>query len=367
MKSLRHVVIGAGAGVISMHREALQLPTVDLVAVSDINAEAGQQRAQEFGCAFYSDYREMLEKERPEVTVITTPHPLHAQIAIECLSAGSHVLVEKPMAVQVSEADSMIAAAQENQRLLGVVFQHRFRSEIQTAHKLIQDGTLGEIQHIEMNRLWPRPESYFHQSPWRGTWAGEGGGVLMNQASHNLDVLCFLAGGLPKRVQAWTRRFLHAIETEDTAQAIFEWPNGALGSFHTSTAQVPQPEYLKIVGTRGYLEIVDKNLRLYLAEKDFREFSATSPAPFSSPKMHQEEIKLVPGQGNHASVYRNFHEAILNGGTFTSEGAQGRMELELANAMTYASATRGEVELPLDRQKYAALLDDLRQEAAQKK
>src|SRR5216684_293828 len=102
MKSLRHVVIGAGAGVIGMHRAALQLPTVDLVAVSDINVETGQQRAQEFGCTFYADYRQMLAKERPEIAVITTPHPLHTQIAIDCLRAGSHVLVEKPMAVQVA-------------------------------------------------------------------------------------------------------------------------------------------------------------------------------------------------------------------------------------------------------------------------
>lgn len=363
MKSLRHVVIGVGAGVINMHEEALHLPTVDLVAVSDINTEAGERRAREFGCTFYEDYRHMLEKERPDVTIITTPHPFHAQIAINALRAGSHVLVEKPMAVQVAEADAMIAAARENQKLLGVVFQHRFRPEVQTAYRLIQDGKLGDIQHVEMNRLWPRPESYFRTSPWRGTWKGEGGGVLMNQASHNLDVLCFLAGGLPQRVHAWTRRLLHDIETEDTAQAIFEWPNGALGSFHTSTAQMPQPEYLKLVGTRGYLEIISNELSLYLSDNDFREFSATSPEPFSSPKLKRVEVELTQGKGNHASVYRNFHEAILNGSTFTSEGEQGRMELELANAMIYASYTHSEVELPLDRQQYATLLENLRKES----
>lgn len=362
-RQLRHVVIGAGAGVLNMHLPALKQSIVKMVGVSDIHAEPGQQRAQELGCAFYTDYHQMLTEVKPDIAVITTPHPLHATIAIDCLRAGSHVLVEKPMAVQVAEADAMIETATQHKRLLGVVFQHRFRPEIQTARKLLQEGRLGALQHVEMTALWPRPASYFQQAPWRGTWAGEGGGVVMNQASHNMDVLCYLMG-MPTRVVAWTRRLLHTIETEDTVQAMLEWPAGVIGSFHTSTAEAYQPEYLKIVGTGGYLEIIGGEISVQLLEMDLREFVVTSSDPYSTPASHPASVELVESTGNHIAVYRNFHDAILHGSPFTSAAAQGRMELELANAIIYSSATHTTVELPLDRQKYTSLLADLRKQAA---
>jgi predicted dehydrogenase len=251
---LRHVIIGVAAGVFGGHRPALALPTVDLVAVSDINTEVGTQRASELQCAFYKDYRQMLRETRPGVAVILTPHFLHPAIAIDCLQAGCHVLVEKPIALQVADADAMIEEANRSQRLLGLIFQHRFRPEIRAAKKLLQEGLLGDIQRVELSAVWTRPDSYYKLASWRGTWAGEGGGILINQASHNLDLLCHLMG-LPARLYAWTRRLLHQIETEDTAQAILEWPNGALGSLHISSAEADIPERLKILGTRGYLEL----------------------------------------------------------------------------------------------------------------
>lgn len=361
-KRLRHALIGAAAGVFSMHEEALKLPEVQVVAVADINVEAGEQRARELGCPFYASYQQLLEKERPEVVTIMTPHPFHARIAIDCLQAGSHVLVEKPMAVQVAEADAMIEAADKAQRLLGVIFQQRLRPEIQAARRLIQEGRLGTIQHVTMEVAWPRTAYYYNLATWRGTWAGEGGGVLMNQAPHNLDLLCYLLG-LPARVFAWTRNLLHHIETEDTVQACLEWANGALGSLHISTAEAGIPETCTIVGTGGNLEIRPGKLTFRQLETDLKEFAANTPKAFAAPRVHEVPVTLEQGKGDHRAVYRNFYDALQGKGSFTSAGAEGRMELELANSLIYSSHVQGEVTLPLDRQQYAELLERLKREA----
>jgi predicted dehydrogenase len=356
---LRVVVIGAGAGVFNMHRPALQQAMFNVVAISDIKTDPGQQRAEGLGCAFYTDYQLMLAEMRPEVAVILTPHPLHARIAINCLEAGCHVLVEKPMAIQVSEADEMIVTALENKRLLEVVFQQRFRPEIRFAERLIEEGRLGDIQHFEMNVTWTRANSYFTMAPWRGTWKGEGGGVLMNQGSHNLDLLCHLMG-LPVRVIAWTKRLLHTIETEDTAQAMLEWESGALGTIHISTAEVPQPEYIKIAGTGGVFEIVDGRPTLQILDTDLKEYVKTSVDGYAKPAMHEEKVELpTETKGQHSDVYRQFYDTILTTKDYTATAIRGRMELELANAMIYSSFTREEVLLPLERQAYAELLQQL--------
>jgi predicted dehydrogenase len=357
--TLRHVVIGVGAGVLDMHRPALQLETVDLVAASDVNAELGQRRADELGCAFYADHRTMLAETRADIAVILTPHTCHAPIAIDCLQAGCHVLVEKPMAIHVAEADAMIEAAAQAERLLAVNFQQRCRPEVQAARRLIQQGHLGEVQHADMAVMWTRTAAYYKLNAWRGTWAGEGGGVLMNQAPHDLDLLCYLMGR-PVRVVAWTRTLLHQIETEDTVQAMLEWPNGALGSLHASTAQAGPPIRIEIVGTGGTLRIEPGELTFHQFDTDLRDHVAQSPQPFSAPTLHPVPVELEPRAGDHVSVYRNLHEAILHGAPVIADGAAGRMSLELANAMIYSGYTRDEVELPLDRQRYAALLEDLR-------
>lgn len=357
-KRLRHAIIGVGAAVFNGHRPGLQLETVELVGVSDVNAERGLPRAEQLGCPFFADYHTMLAQTRPDVAVIMAPHPFHAQMAIDCLRAGCHVLVEKPIAVQVAEADAMIQTAEQAGRLLAVCFQQRLRPEVRAAHKLIAEGRLGAIQHVAMSVTWMRPAIYYRLAPWRGTWTGEGGGLLMNQAPHNLDLLCHLAG-MPSRVFARTRTTLHRIETEDTVQAMLEWPNGAMGSLHASTAEVGPPERLEIVGTGGYLRIGQGALELQQPALDVQQYLVESSEPYSAPPLHPAPVELDPGAGDHVAVYRNLHEAILHGAPLNADGGEGRMSLELANAMIYSSYTGHAVDLPLDRQKYAALLAEL--------
>jgi predicted dehydrogenase len=240
-----------------------------------------------------------------------------------------------------------------------VNFQQRFRPEIQAAHKLVQQGQLGEIQNVHMVATWTRTAVYYHLAPWRGTWRGEGGGVLLNQAPHDLDILCYLLG-TPNRVAAWTRTQLHAIEAEDTAHAMLAWPSGAWGSLHTSTAEAGQPRRLEIAGTGGRMQLARDGLTFSKLDTDVREFIAHNPGPYAAPADHPVQVELEPGVGNHVSVYRNLHAAILDGAQVVADGTDGRMSLELANAMIYSSHIDGEVALPLDRQKYADLLADLK-------
>ena len=359
---LRHAIVGVGASILVAHRPALNLDTVDVVACSDINTAVGEARARDLGCAFYADHRAMLAATQPDVTVILTPHPYHAAIAIDALAAGSHVLVEKPVAVHAGEADAMIDAAAAHGRLLAVNFQQRFRPEIEEAARLIRSGELGELQRVELTEPWMRPAAYYRSAGWRGTWAGEGGGVLMNQAPHGLDLLCHLAG-MPVRVYAWTRTLRHAIETEDTALAMAEWENGALGTIFFSTAEAG-PRRLEVVGTGGRLEIGSGTLVHQRFQPDMRDHIANDPGMYSSPALVPVDVALGSGQGDHVAVYRNLHDAILHGTPVRADGREARMSLELANGIIYSSHTSQPVDFPLPREAYAALLDELKQRAS---
>lgn len=359
-EKLRHVVIGAGAAVFQMHRPALRRDDVNLVAVCDTKQAKAQHLLEEFRCGFYSDYRRMLAEVNPDVAVIMTPHPQHARQAIDCLEAGCHVLVEKPMAIEVAEADEMIASASRNSKILAVSFQQRFRSEVDAARKLLRSGRLGQIQHVDVAVSWPRTAVYYKTGHWRATWRGEGGGVLLNQAIHELDLLCYLLG-MPDYVFAWTRTTLHQIETEDTVQAMLHWPKGAMGSLHISTAQGQRPYRLEIVGTRGTLNVQQGGLTFNRYDEDVASFLATSTDPFSAVPSQSTSVPLGKGTGDHLAVYRNFHNAVRHGTQVRSSGKQGRMSLELANAMIYSSHTGKEVALPLDRKQYGELLKKLKQ------
>ena len=357
--AVRFGVIGVGAGVFGMHQPALAANAVEVIGVSDVNPDAARDRAEELGCPYFVDHRELLERTRPDAVAVLAPHPFHAAITVDCLDAGAHVLAEKPIAVEVAEADRMIEAAQRNQRLLAVNLQHRTRSEVRTARRLIAEGHLGELQRVQLTAIWTRPVYYYRMGGWRGTWRGEGGGILMNQSPHNLDLVCHLAGQ-PSRVVAWNRTLYHEIETEDTSVAMLEWPNGALGTLLVSTAQLGEAERLEFAGTRGVLEFGRGGLRLVESDQDLRQFLAESQNPFGKLPLESRDVALEPGGGDHTAIYANFLDAVEHGAPLVADGAQGRLSLEVANALIYSSATGQPVSLPLDRAAYTGLLERLR-------
>lgn len=358
---LRTVFIGNGASIYPLHEKAADPAHFEIVGMADIDPRA-KARADARRVPFFTDHRALLDAVQPELVVVMTPHPSHPSIAIDALEAGAHVLVEKPIAIQVADADAMIEAARRCERLLAVNFQHRSRAEVRAAYDLIQRGALGELQHANMVVVWPRSHKYFRMSTWRGAWNGEGGGVLLNQAPHNLDLICHLVG-LPQRLVAWTRTTLHPIETEDTVQAMFEWPNRAIGSLHVSTAESGQPERMEILGTGGRLEIVSGGLHFDRFDQDLREFFPQTEEIYSGPRQQRIDVPLPAMTGSHDDIYANVYAAIRTGAPLLADGADARMSLELANAITLSSHTGVPVEFPISRTAYAALLAALQASA----
>ncbi|HHW89016.1 MAG TPA: Gfo/Idh/MocA family oxidoreductase [Chloroflexi bacterium] len=360
---LRTVFVGNGASIYPLHEKAADPARFQLVGMADIDPQA-KARADAHNVPFFTNHHDLLAALKPELVVIMTPHTSHPDIAIEAMETGAHVLVEKPMAIQVADADAMIETARRTGRLLAVNFQHRARPEVRAAYDLIQNGALGVLQHINMVVVWPRSHKYFRMSTWRGTWNGEGGGVLLNQSPHNLDLICHLIG-LPRRLVAWARTTLHPIETEDTVQAMFEWPNGAIGSLHVSTAESGQPERIEILGTAGRLEIVAGGLRFDRFDQDLREFFPTTEEIYSGPRQQSVETPLPAMTGSHNDIYTNVYAAIREGAQLLADGESARMSLEVANAITLSSRTDAPVDFPIDRTAYAQLLAALQAESRQ--
>lgn len=362
LEKLRFVVIGIGATIYGQHRLGFDLDCVEVVGVHDINTARGQERAKEIGTTFYDDYHTMLTETKPDVAVVITPHPFHMQQSIDCLQAGCHVLVEKPIAVQIADADRMIKAAEDAGKVLAVNFQQRFRPEIVAAQNLIKTGQLGDLQYVNIQRSWTRTALYYDMVDWRGTWKGEGGGVLMNQSPHELDLICLLMG-MPRRVFAWARTQLHNIQTEDTIQAMLEWDNGALGSVHISTAEAGLEQKFEIVGTKGHLQIEEGNLTFNEFDVELKQFISESKEAFAAPNLNRKPINLISQHGDHVAVYDNLCDAILHGAPLLVDAPTASRGLELANAMNYSSHQSTPVEFPLNREAYSALLEKLRAEA----
>ena len=360
---LRFAIVGAGASIAATHLAAFQKlqsvdPTVQLVALADLREQPARQRAEDLACPYYQDHVAMLQVVKPDVVVVCAPHPFHAPVAVDSFAAGAHVLTEKPMAVQVADADRMIDASHAAGKILAVNFQQRFRNAIVKAKQLIDAGEIGELMRVFSVEPWYRTEAYFRLSSWRGTWRGEGGGVLMNQSPHTLDLVCYLAG-VPAKVWGWTRTRGHRIETEDTMQAMLEMPNGAPGYITASTFEAGAEKRLQIVGERGMIEILEETVRISRFEQPIREHMHANPEPFAAPAKTTEVLNLPDESGGHLAVYQDLVAAIREGRKPLVTGEEGRKSLELANAITLSSSEDRAVRLPIDRAAYSALLAKL--------
>ncbi|RYG55291.1 Gfo/Idh/MocA family oxidoreductase, partial [bacterium] len=209
MQPVRFGVIGVG-GMGGHHARSFKdLAEGTLVAVADVNAETAQKVAAETGAKAFVDANDLIDNGDVEAIIIATPHFFHPPVAEYAASKGVHVLTEKPIAVTVSAADRMIEAAEKGGVLLGVMFQQRTEKVRIKMKAMIDGGELGAVHRVSMMAPWYRPQAYYGSGAWRGTWKGEGGGILMNQAPHSLDQFVWLAGGSPQSVQAIAGTRLH--------------------------------------------------------------------------------------------------------------------------------------------------------------
>ncbi len=231
---LRVGIVGCG-NIFPMHAApVMDMDGCELVAVCDIKPEVAQQRARECVCAYYTDYREMIEAERLDVVHICTPHYLHAPIAIFAAQHGVHILTEKPMSIRYEDAVEMIETAKACGVTLGVIFQNRYNPGSVLIKNTLESGMLGRIYSAKMSVTWDRSDDYYKKSDWKGTWDKEGGGVIIDQAIHTLDLMRWFIGGEIEYVDASIANRAHSyIEVEDSTEGVIKYQNGIVASFYT--------------------------------------------------------------------------------------------------------------------------------------
>ncbi|MFZ4682142.1 MAG: Gfo/Idh/MocA family protein [Terrimicrobiaceae bacterium] len=356
MKELRLGIIGLGnmgrahAAVIL----AGKVPRCRLTAVCD--AREGSLAGYEDAAGFM-DSRALIHSGKVDAVLIATPHYSHTTIGIEALGAGLHVLVEKPISVHKADCERLIAAHRSKKQVFAAMFNQRTDPYYIKLRELIQAGELGKIRRINwIITNWFRSAAYYASGGWRATWAGEGGGVLLNQCPHNLDLWQWLFG-LPSKVRAHCQigRY-HDIEVEDNVTAFLEYPDGATGVFITSTGEAPGTNRLEVTGERGRVVIENDRFLFTRNEVEMSEFSRTTPHAFAAPAIWNVEIPVSGHGGQHVEILDNFTRAILDKLPLIAPAAEGIRSVELANAMILSSFTDRTVDLPLNSAVYARFL-----------
>jgi predicted dehydrogenase len=355
--TLRYGVIGAGV-VAPTHLEAIAaLDDVELVGIAALNHGAAERLAEANDSRAFASTDELLA-EGLDVAVICTPHPSHAELAIAAFESGAHVLCEKPLAPEARDGDAMLAAADHARLQLGVCFQQRFRPVIVAARRLIDEGRLGSLLRVTVVDPLYRPHAYYASADWRGTWKGEGGGVLMNQAPHTLDLLCHLAGP-PATVWGVAERRAQPMEAEDTAAALLTYLDGGVGTIAVSTLE-PGVQRIELVGDRGRIEIVGESIAFERFEPPVSEHLTSAAEMFEAPERVPEPVELPPGRGDHLDVHEDFAAAVREGRESRVPAHEALQSLEVANAIVLSTHEERAVGLPVDRDAYATLLARLR-------
>jgi predicted dehydrogenase len=362
MDKIRLGIIGMG-NIGKFHADYLfnkKLSRCELVAICNPSPEKLESYGQK-GLKIFSDGAQLIKSGEVDAIIIATPHRQHTALGITAFENGIHVLVEKPISAHKADAERLIAAHQKNSKLIfGGMFQQRVEPRYEKIRRLIQGGDLGQVVRVNwINTDWFRAEAYYTSSAWRATWKGEGGGVLLNQCLHNLDMFQWLCG-MPARVRGFCQlgRF-HSIEVEDNVTAYFEWANGATGAFITSSGEAPGTNRFEIVGTRGTLVLENNKLMFTRNAADMMEFSRTAKQGFVKPEAKTEEIPFESATAPHAALTQNFVNAILDGERLIAPGEDGLNSVELANAMIYSSLLGQTVELPMDGTAWEKKLNQL--------
>lgn len=338
---LKFSLIGTGVGASLLAKAAKVLRDeglIELTAIASRRREKVINFASEYAFKkYYTDYIEMLSKEEPDIVAISTPHYLHFPMAIEAIELGIHTLVDKPMAVNLYEANEMIRRAEKAGVKLGVVLQSRFNKNVRFIKELVDKEILGKLILGEAIVEWYRPQEYYATSRWRGRWATEGGGVLINQAIHTIDLLLWIMGE-PNYLWAQIDTVAHDIEVEDIAIALVRFRNNALGVIQGSTAIYPgMPTRLEIHGTRGTAILEGDNIKtISIMEEKIK---------IPEVKVEKMEAWRVPEAvpiENHVALLRDFIMAIKEDRRPSVDGYEGRRSLELILAI-YKSAKEGAI------------------------
>jgi predicted dehydrogenase len=360
MKTVRLGIIGLGN--IGQHHfgylTAGKVSRAELAAVSDA---VPSKLDRYLPLKTFTDGEELIRSGLVDAVIIATPHYQHTTLGIAALKQGLHVMVEKPISAHKADAERLIATHKQHpKQVFAGMFQLRAEPRYLKIQKLIQAGELGEIVRMSWIMTdWFRTEAYYASGGWRATWKGEGGGVLLNQCLHNLDAMQWLLG-MPARVRGFCQlgRF-HDIEVEDNVSAYLEYPNGATGTFVSSTGEAPGTNRFEIVGTRGKVVLERDRISFTRNEADMIQFSRSSKLGFAKPEVWDVEIPFENAPNAHATLMQNFVNAILDGEPLIAPGEEGIHSVELANVILYSSLIDQPVALPMDSAAYEQKLNQL--------
>ena len=371
MENVRYGVIGIG-NMGTSHSGWLaggKIPGATLTAVCDIDEKRRAWAKENLPeVAVFEDYKELLDSKLVDAVIIAVPHYLHPEMAIESLKRNINTMVEKPAGVYASQIREMNAEAEKHPDVkFAMMFNQRTNCVYRKMHELVTSGDLGAIKRVNwIITDWYRTQSYYDSGDWRATWEGEGGGVLLNQCPHNLDLIQWICG-MPSKVQAFCHEGKwHDIEVEDDVTAYLEYPNGATGVFITSTADAPGTNRFEITLEKGKLVCENNVLTLHELEVSEREFCKTAKGGFDKPPCHVKEVETDGLNEQHVGVLRAFAGRILHGTPLVAEGEEGINGLTLSNAMHLSSWLGHAVELPFDEDLFLEELNKRRANSKKK-
>jgi predicted dehydrogenase len=339
-----HIGLIGGGNITETHaRAARAIPGVEISAIQGSNTEKTARLCREHGGTPYKDFAAFLKHRPMDLVVIGSPSGLHAEQGIAAAREGLHVLTEKPIEISTARADALIAAANESGVRLGVIFQDRTKPHIRQLKSWLDQGALGKVLFVEARVKWYRPPEYYANSRWRGSLALDGGGALINQGVHTVDLLLWLLGDVV-RLQARTATLLHKIEAEDTAVATLEFASGALGIFHATTAAYPgYPRRVEISGTEG--TVILEHDRIIAADLQKTPAAAAVSAALAGlnesakDENRSASSAAVTDFRGHQAVLEDFLATIQHNRAPACEGAEGRRSIALIESIYRAAKT----------------------------
>lgn len=362
MEKIKLGIIGMGnmgTGHLNYIKNGL-CPKIEVTAFADIDAQR-LERAKNMqpSAAAFSNPIDMLDSGLIDSALIAVPHYGHPEYAIECFKRGIHVMLEKPAGVYTSQVREMNTAAEKSGVKFSIMFNQRTSPLFRKAHEIVQSGGIGQPKRLVwIITNWYRTQAYYDSGSWRATWNGEGGGVLLNQAPHNLDLWQWIFG-MPKRIRAFCSvGKYHTIGVEDDVTIYGEYNNGASAVFITTTGETPGTNRLEISGDLGKLVLEDGKLKQWKLSSPEREFCFSSKEGFYVPQTDYEEFSMEEPDG-HPILLENFAEAILEGKELIADGRESINSLMLSNAAYLSSWNDAWTELPINEREFEERLRKL--------
>lgn len=371
MEKIRIGIIGIGnmgsAHALSILRG--DVPEMELVAVADTRQVRCDWAKEALSpeIQIFEDGDKLIESGCCDAVLVATPHYDHPRFVIKALNAGLHVISEKPAGVYTKQVREMNEVAEKSDKVFAVMLNQRTNHVYRKMKEIVEGGEYGRIKRVNwIVTDWYRTQAYYNSGGWRATWDGEGGGVLLNQCPHNLDLLQWICG-MPVKVCAFCHEGKwHDIEVEDDVTAYLEFENGATGVFVTTTGDAPGTNRFEITLEKGKLVCEDDKLSFYSLDVSEREYCFSATEGFSKPSGHMVNLETDGENPQHVGVLKAFAARILRGESLVADGKEGIKGLELSNAMHLSSWLGKTVELPVDEDLFLEMLNEKRRKSVKK-